>query len=92
MLEIIEEVSERIGSQFESAWLLTGQRVMSPLDLPSQTRVLVVSLNDTFKGITGLEHFDVKSYSTMKENRTNVGAATFVNQVTLPSIKVKPQP
>lgn len=93
MLEILEEVSDKMGKQIESAWLLNGQRMMSPLDLPIQTRVLVASTTENFKGISGLEHFDLTRYASIsKENRTNVGGATFVNTVTMPSIKVKPQP
>jgi hypothetical protein len=34
MLEILDEVSTKIGKQFESAWLLDGKRMLSPLDLP----------------------------------------------------------
>lgn len=89
MLEILEEVSEKMGKQFESAWLLDGQRMQSPLDLPNQTRVIIASTNEEFSGMQGLEHFDMSRYA-IKENRTNVGGATFVNQVNLPSIKVKP--
>lgn len=51
LLEILEEVSDKIGKQFESVWLLNGERVLSPLDLPSQTRIIVVSTDETFKGI-----------------------------------------
>jgi len=91
MLEILEEVSDKMNKQFETAWLLDGKKIVSPLDLPNQTRIIVASTNESFQGVSGLEHFDVSRYiPTQEENRTNVGAATFVNTVTLPSIKVKP--
>ena len=80
MLEVLEEVSEKIGKQFETAWLLDGKIMRSPLDLPIQARVIVVSEDESFKGITGLEHFDMGRYmQMMEENRINVGGATFVN-------------
>ena len=58
MLEILEEVSVNIGEQFETAWLIDGTRVLSPLDLPIQARIMVVSRNEEFGGITGLERFE----------------------------------
>jgi len=80
MLEILEEVSEKMGKQFETAWLLDGRKMVSPLDLPNETRIIIASTDDTFKGIVGLEHFDMSRYqSMMQENRTNVGGVTYVN-------------
>ena len=90
MLEILDEVSTKIGKQFETVWLLSGERMLSPLDLPVQTRIIVVSQDENFRGITGLEHFD--SHSTVQRKATQVGGATFVSNVKAPSIKVKPQP
>jgi hypothetical protein len=34
MLEILDEVSHKVGEQFETAWLLDGTKVRSPLELP----------------------------------------------------------
>lgn len=48
MLEILDEVSQKMGMQFESAYLLDGQRMKSPLDLPIECRIIVASLNDEF--------------------------------------------
>ena len=90
MLEILDEISNRIGKQFESAWLIDGTRMMSPLDLPNQARIIIVSTKEEFSGIKGLEHF--QSHSTAIRKATNVGGATFVSNVTVPTIKVKPQP
>lgn len=53
----------------------------------------MASTNDTFRGISGLEHFAPTMYAQqMHVQKTSAGAATFINQVTMPSIKVKPQP
>mgnify|MGYP001021786145 CR=1 FL=1 len=90
MLEILDEVSTKIGKQVESAWLLDGSRMRSPLDLPIQTRIIVASVNEEFKGISGLEHFEGHAVASMKEDRSKVGGVTYVNQVSMPTIKVKP--
>lgn len=90
MLEILEEVSNKIGVQFESAWLVDGQRMLSPLDLPIQARILVVSKTDDFNGIRNLEKFE--GIATTQSLRSNVGGATYVNQVQAPTVRVKPQP
>lgn len=58
MLEILDEVSTKLGEQFESAWLIDGMRMRSPLDLPIATRVIIASKSEQFKGVTGLEQFD----------------------------------
>ena len=58
MLEILEEVSVNIGEQFETAWLIDGTQMLSPLELPIQARIMVVSRNEEFGGITGLERFE----------------------------------
>lgn len=57
MLEVLDEVSTKLGQQFESAWLLDGERMRSPLELPIATRIVVASTTEGFKGIRGLEHF-----------------------------------
>ena len=89
MLEILEEVSNKIGEQYESAWLIDGQRMLSPLDLPIQARILVVSRGEEFCGIRNLEKFEGVPTQSLREN---VGGATYVNQVQAPSVRVKPQP
>ena len=58
MLELLEEISVNIGEQFETAWLIDGKQMLSPLDLPIQARIMVVSKNDEFRGISGLERFE----------------------------------
>jgi hypothetical protein len=58
MLEILEEVSNKIGEQYESAWLIDGQRMLSPLDLPIQARIIVVSRDEEFAGVRNLEKFE----------------------------------
>lgn len=57
MLEILEEASEKMEKQFETAWLLDGQQIKSPLELPDECRIIVASTDETFRGISGLEHF-----------------------------------
>jgi len=76
MLEILEEVSNKIGEQYESAWLIDGQRMLSPLDLPIQARILVVSRGEEFCGIRNLEKFEGVPTQSLREN---VGGATYVN-------------
>ena len=90
MLEILEEVSVNIGEQFETAWLIDGKQMFSPLDLPIQARIMVVSKNDEFCGISGLERFE--GIAAMQQLRQNIGGATYVNQVQVPTVRVKPQP
>ena len=34
MQEIVEEASEKLGKQYETAWLLDGLPVKSPMDMP----------------------------------------------------------
>lgn len=94
MLQILEEASSRMNKLFESAWLLDGRRMLSPLDLPIDTRIIVASENEEFIGISGLEHFDQSLYTTtIKENRNTKGGITFVKrEEILPTIDVKPQP
>lgn len=55
MLEILDEVSTKLGEQFESAYLIDGSKMRSPLDLPIATRIIIASKNESFKGVTGLE-------------------------------------
>lgn len=83
MLEIIDEACTKIGEQFETAYLIDGEKMRSPLEIPIQSRIIVVSKSDSFQGIEGLEHFE--GYT-----RSNVGGVTFVNHA--PSVRVKPQP
>ena len=64
--------------------------MLSPLDLPIQTRILVASTNEEFQGIKGLEHFEGHAIATTKQDRSKVGGVTYVNQVSMPSIKVRP--
>jgi len=59
----------------------------TPMHLPLQCRIIVVSKTEEFAGITGLEDFDSHATAT----RQNVGGATYVN-ATRPTIKVKAQP
>jgi len=58
MLEILEEVSNKIGEQFETAWLIDSKQMLSPLDIPIQARILVVSKNEEFCGVRNLEKFE----------------------------------
>ena len=58
MLEIIDEVCTKLGDQYESAFLLDGQRMKSPLEVPIEARIIVVSKNEEFHGLRGLENFD----------------------------------
>jgi hypothetical protein len=46
MLEILEEAGTRLETTLESTWLLDGTRIRSPLELPNQTRIIVVSKNE----------------------------------------------
>lgn len=87
MLEIVDEVSTKMEEQYETAWLLDGQAMKTPMDLPLQCRIMVVSKTEEFAGLAGLEHFDSRGAAT----RQNVGGATYVN-TNRPTIKVKPQP
>ena len=64
MLEILDEVSSKIGKQFEAAWLLDGTRVSSPFDLPLECRILLVSTSEEFTGVTGLDRFSTSSSVT----------------------------
>ena len=57
MLEILEEVSNKIGDQYESAWLIDGTSMLSPLDIPIKARIIVVSKNEDFYGVRNLEMF-----------------------------------
>lgn len=82
MLEIIDEACTKIGDQYETAFLLDGERMRSPLDIPIQCRIIVVSKSEEFQGVAGLENFDGFT-------RSNVGGATFVNH-NVPTVKVKP--
>ena len=88
MLEILDEVSTKMGDQYESAWLIDGQRMKSPLDLPIQTRIIVVSKSEEFEGVSSIEKFE--GHSAIMQQRSMVGGATFVNQVTVPTVRVKP--
>ena len=66
--------------------------MLSPLEIPLQARVLIVSTSaDSCKGVTGLENFEGHQAAT-QSYRSNVGGATYVNQVQIPTVKVKPQP
>ena len=89
MLEILEEVSNKIGEQFETAWLIDGKQMLSPLDIPIQARIIVVSKNEEFYGVRNLEKFEGAPAQQMRQN---IGGATFVNNVNVPTVKVKPQP
>ena len=81
MLEIIDEACSKIGEQFETAYLIDGERMRSPLEIPIQSRIIVVSKTDSFQGIEGLEHFE--GYT-----KSNDGGATCVKHA--PSARVKP--
>ena len=48
MLEILDEVSTKLGQQFESAWLIDGMRMKSPLDLPIAARIIIASKSEEF--------------------------------------------
>ena len=85
MLEIIDEVSTKMGEQFETAWMIDGQPMKTPLQLPLQCRIMIVSKTEEFSGLKGREHFDSRPVAT----RQNVGGATYVN-TQRPTIKVKP--
>lgn len=67
MLEILDEISGKIddsGDIYESAFLIDGSTMSSPLDIPIEARILVVSKQDTFKGITGLDQFEGHAAAT----------------------------
>ena len=83
-----------MNKMFESAWLLDGRRMLSPLDIPIETRIIVASETESFTGISGLEHFDMTAINLgMKESRSTKGGITFINrEPQKPSIEVKPQP
>lgn len=34
MLEIVDEVSTKMGQQFETAWMIDGQAMKTPMQLP----------------------------------------------------------
>jgi hypothetical protein len=63
----------------------------SPLEIPIDARILVVSKTENFVGITGLDQFEGHAAAT-QSYRSMVGGATYVNQVSAPTVKVKPQP
>lgn len=90
MLEILEEAGNKLEVTLEGAWLLDGTRIKSPLELPHGTRIIVVSRTEKFEGLRSMDKFDVGN--SIQQTRANVGGATFVNQVSIPSVKVKPQP
>lgn len=51
MLEILDEVSTKLddkGDVFEYAYLVDGSKMGSPLDVPIEARILIVSRNETF--------------------------------------------
>ena len=58
--------------------MIDGTPLRSPLDMPIQTRIIIASTSEEFKGIRGLEHFENSKMIVTKEQR--VGGATFVNQ------------
>ena len=61
MLEILEEVSVKINADadvFERAYMLDGELVTSPLQVPVETRILIISKFKHFKGLRGLERFE----------------------------------
>lgn len=64
MLEIVDEVSTKMEDQYETAWLLDGQAMRTPMDLPLQCRIMVVSKTEEFSGLAGLEHFDTRGTAT----------------------------
>ena len=78
LLEILEQVSNNIGTQFETAWLIDGKQITSPLHLPIEARIMVVSRNEGFVGISGLEQFEGFNAG---HNLNTVGGATFANKV-----------
>jgi len=51
--------------------------MLSPLDLPVEARILVVSKGEEFCGIRNIEKFEC--IGTTQSLRSNVGGATFVN-------------
>ena len=78
MLEILEEVSGKIDPHsdvFEKAYLLDGEQVTSPLQVPIETRILIISKFKHFKGIRGLEKFESYQGATS----SMVGGATYIN-------------
>lgn len=51
MLEILDEVSQKMdesGDVFEHTFLIDGSKMSSPLDIPIEARILVVSRNEVF--------------------------------------------
>ena len=60
MLEILDEVSQKIGVQLETAWLLNGEPIRSPLELPIECRIIVASKSEDFQGIGNYQQFDRK--------------------------------
>jgi hypothetical protein len=50
----------------------------SPLEIPIEARIIVVSKSDTFRGITGLDQFEGHAAAT-QSYRSMVGGATYVN-------------
>ena len=51
--------------------------MLSPLEVPIQARIIVVSKTENFEGLRNLEKFE--GIATTQSLRSQVGAATFVN-------------
>ena len=87
MTEIIEEASEKLGDIYESAFLIDGKSAKTPLDMPIQSRILIISKDEHFNPLSGLENFSGATFA----RATRLGGATYVSGQA-PEIKVKPQP
>jgi hypothetical protein len=51
MLEILDEVSSKMdetGDVFEHTFLIDGSKMNSPLEIPIEARILIVSKNESF--------------------------------------------
>jgi hypothetical protein len=67
--------------------MLDGLAVKSPLDMPIQARILILSDTEYYRELKNIDQFDL----SRSLKRTRAGGATFVSKA-IPAVKVEPQP
>lgn len=60
MQEIIEEASEKLGKQYETAWSLDGIQVKTPMDMAIQARILILSDGEEFLELGNIDKFSMR--------------------------------
>jgi hypothetical protein len=75
LLEVIDEINQRMPDLKHTmyyAWTLQGQPVTSLLDLHTKCQIIVVSPEQRFRGIRGMERFDVEPAARPHQDTTQV--------------------